>query len=114
MTGALDLDPGALGVSRRSLARVGNLSSASVLHVLADTIAARSAPGRGNAASGGVATGSGMDAAGRGEDAAGSRRSAAEQIAASGSDGLLLAFGPGVSAELVLLRWPDGPRPEAR
>ena len=36
---ALELDPGALDVTRRSLAAVGNLSSASVLHVLRDTLA---------------------------------------------------------------------------
>lgn len=33
----LDLPPTALDPSRRSLAAVGNLSSSSVLHVLADT-----------------------------------------------------------------------------
>jgi alkylresorcinol/alkylpyrone synthase len=37
---ALELDPSALDVTRRSLAAVGNLSSSSVLHVLADTLAA--------------------------------------------------------------------------
>jgi alkylresorcinol/alkylpyrone synthase len=37
---ALDLPEGALDVSRRSLARVGNISSASVLHVMSDTLAA--------------------------------------------------------------------------
>jgi alkylresorcinol/alkylpyrone synthase len=52
------------------MAAVGNLSSASVLHVLADTLDQRAhQPG----------------------DAA-----------------LLFALGPGVSAELVLLRWPEG------
>jgi alkylresorcinol/alkylpyrone synthase len=35
---ALDLEPGALELTWRSLAAVGNLSSASVLHVLRDTI----------------------------------------------------------------------------
>jgi alkylresorcinol/alkylpyrone synthase len=34
--GALGLAEAALGPSRRSLARVGNLSSASVLHILRD------------------------------------------------------------------------------
>jgi alkylresorcinol/alkylpyrone synthase len=34
----LRLDPDALAVTRRSLATVGNLSSSSVLHVLADTV----------------------------------------------------------------------------
>ncbi len=43
---ALDLHPDALDVTRRSLAAVGNLSSASVLHVLADTLAeGRPTPG---------------------------------------------------------------------
>ena len=43
MQDALDLHDGELDVTWRSLARVGNLSSASVLHVLADTLeAARS------------------------------------------------------------------------
>lgn len=40
MERALDLPDGALDVTWRSLAEVGNLSSASVLHVLADTLAA--------------------------------------------------------------------------
>jgi len=69
---ALDLDDGALAASRRSLARAGNLSSSSVLHVLADTIAAR----------------------------------AGATAPAGAAEGVLMAFGPGVSAELVLLRWP--------
>ncbi|MGQ7297230.1 type III polyketide synthase [Quadrisphaera sp. KR29] len=43
---ALDLQEGALAPSWESLARVGNLSSASVLHVLADVLAAE-APGGG-------------------------------------------------------------------
>jgi alkylresorcinol/alkylpyrone synthase len=63
----LDLDSEALQHSRDSLAAVGNLSSSSVLHVLAATI---------------------------------------EHGPALGTVGMLLAFGPGVSAELVLLRWP--------
>ncbi|GAA1018461.1 polyketide synthase [Acrocarpospora pleiomorpha] len=41
----LDLKPGALDVTWRSLAGVGNLSSSSVLHVLRDTIALRPPPG---------------------------------------------------------------------
>lgn len=69
---ALDLDDGALAASRRSLARAGNLSSSSVLHVLADTIAAR----------------------------------AGATAPAGAAEGVLMAFGPGVSAELLLLRWP--------
>ena len=36
---ALELDPAALDVTRRSLAAIGNLSSSSVLHVLQDTLA---------------------------------------------------------------------------
>ncbi|MGB7450067.1 MAG: 3-oxoacyl-[acyl-carrier-protein] synthase III C-terminal domain-containing protein [Ornithinimicrobium sp.] len=35
---ALEITPDALGVTWRSLARIGNLSSSSVLHVLADTL----------------------------------------------------------------------------
>jgi len=66
---ALDLPAGALELSRRSLERVGNLSSAGVLHVLADTLA----------------------------------RGGQEP----GDPGVLFAHGPGISAELVLLRWPD-------
>jgi alkylresorcinol/alkylpyrone synthase len=66
---ALDLVSGELGRSWDSLSRVGNLSSSSVLHVLADTMASPPAPG---------------------------------------TIGLLFALGPGVSAELVLLRWSAG------
>lgn len=62
----LDLDRAQLERSWDSLAAVGNLSSASVLHVLAAELAAAHEPG----------------------DA-----------------GLVFALGPGVSAELVLLRW---------
>jgi alkylresorcinol/alkylpyrone synthase len=64
---SLDLPDAALDITRRSLARVGNLSSASVLHVLRDTLAERRPP--------------------------------------AGSPGLLLAMGPGLCSELVLLRW---------
>ena len=39
MEEALEVDREALGVTWRSLDRIGNLSSASVLHVLADTLA---------------------------------------------------------------------------
>ena len=66
---ALDLPDGALDASWRSLARVGNLSSAAVLHVLAELMDAHQAPG---------------------------------------TNGLLFALGPGVTAELVLLHWADG------
>lgn len=65
---ALELPDGALDLSWRSLERVGNLSSAAVLHVLADALA-------------------------RGDQQ-------------PGSPGVLFAHGPGVCAELVLLRWP--------
>jgi alkylresorcinol/alkylpyrone synthase len=63
---ALDLSPGALELSWRSLGEVGNLSSASVLHVLRDTIAKKPP---------------------------------------SESAGLMIAVGPGLCSELVLLRW---------
>ena len=65
--GALDLDHDALALSRASLADVGNLSSASVLHVLAATLAGPPPE--------------------------------------PGSVGVVLAFGPGVGVEMVLLRW---------
>ena len=45
ITETLDLPPDALDVTWRSLARNGNLSSASVLHVLRDTLARRPEPG---------------------------------------------------------------------
>ncbi|WP_133765660.1 type III polyketide synthase [Amnibacterium kyonggiense] len=64
----LDLPAGALDRSWASMAAVGNLSSSSVLHVLADELRAPH------------------------DD---------HQM------GLLFALGPGVSAELVLLRWPE-------
>ena len=64
---SLGLPASALEVTRRSLAEVGNMSSASVLHVLQETIrAGRPAPG---------------------------------------SAGLLIGLGPGVSVEMILLRW---------
>ncbi|NLE72953.1 MAG: type III polyketide synthase [Actinomycetales bacterium] len=63
---ALDLDDEALHATRASFADAGNLSSASVLHVLAATL---DAPHQ------------------------------------AGEWGVALAFGPGVGAELVLLRW---------
>jgi alkylresorcinol/alkylpyrone synthase len=66
-TRALKLPDTALATSRRSLAEAGNLSSASVLHILELTVAS--------------------------------------QPPAPGSFGLLIGLGPGVSAELVLLRW---------
>ncbi|MDQ1598264.1 MAG: alkylresorcinol/alkylpyrone synthase [Microbacteriaceae bacterium] len=64
---ALRLPDGALDNSWRSLAAVGNLSSASVLHILSDELLRPLLPGE---------------------------------------DTVLFALGPGVSAELVLLRWP--------
>ena len=63
---ALDLSPEALELSWRSLGEVGNLSSASVLHVLRDTLA---------------------------------------KPPPSASAGLMIAMGPGLCSELVLLRW---------
>ena len=71
---ALDLRGGELARSWDSLARVGNLSSSSVLHVLADTMSV-GAP-------------------------------------LAGEHAVLFAFGPGVSAELVLLRGPDQEVPQ--
>lgn len=64
---ALDLDPDALAASRASLARAGNLSSASVLDILAAQLHDPHEPG---------------------------------------SPGVVMAFGPGIGVELVLLRWP--------
>jgi alkylresorcinol/alkylpyrone synthase len=63
---ALRLPDSALALSYESLSRVGNLSSASILHVLAD----------------------GFDQP-------------------AGTEALLFAVGPGVSAEFVLLGWPE-------
>jgi alkylresorcinol/alkylpyrone synthase len=64
---SLELPDSAVQLSRRSLADVGNLSSASVLHVLETTIDTCPPP--------------------------------------PGSAGLMIGLGPGVSVELVLLRW---------
>ncbi|HET9082138.1 MAG TPA: 3-oxoacyl-[acyl-carrier-protein] synthase III C-terminal domain-containing protein [Trebonia sp.] len=64
---ALKLPDSAVAASRRSLAEVGNMSSASVLHIL-EMIAETERP-------------------------------------PPGSPGLMIGLGPGVSAELVLLRW---------
>jgi alkylresorcinol/alkylpyrone synthase len=64
---ALKLPDSAVAASRRSLAEVGNLSSASVLHIL-EMISDTERP-------------------------------------PAGSPGLMIGLGPGVSAELVLLRW---------
>src|SRR5262252_6573842 len=63
---SLKLPASAVRLSRRSLAEVGNLSSASVLHILEQTIGSQPP---------------------------------------AGSAGLMIGLGPGVSAELVLLRW---------
>jgi alkylresorcinol/alkylpyrone synthase len=65
---SLDLPAGALDRSWASMAAVGNLSSSSVLHVLADELRVDHP---------------------------------------SQEHGLLFALGPGVSAEFVLLRWPE-------
>lgn len=64
---SLGLADDALATSRRSLALVGNLSSASILHVLQQTASTRRPP--------------------------------------PGTFGLMVGLGPGVSIELVLLRW---------
>lgn len=64
---SLDLPARALELSWRSLAEVGNLSSASVLHILRDTL------------------------------------DLAPPLA--GTPGLMLSVGPGLSSELLLLRW---------
>jgi len=64
---ALKLPDSAVAASRRSLATVGNMSSASVLHIL-EMISDTERP-------------------------------------PAGSPGLMIGLGPGVSAELVLLRW---------
>jgi alkylresorcinol/alkylpyrone synthase len=64
---ALKLPDSAVAASRRSLAEVGNMSSASVLHIL-EMISETDRP-------------------------------------PPGSFGLMIGLGPGVSAELVLLRW---------
>lgn len=64
---ALGLDADALALTWRSLHDVGNLSSASVLHILRDTQLLRPPP--------------------------------------PGTWAVLMAMGPGVTAELVLLRW---------
>jgi len=63
----LELPEGALGASWNSLRRIGNVSSASVLHILRDTLVDRPPE--------------------------------------PGTPGMLLAMGPGFSAELVLLQW---------
>ncbi|MFF0157924.1 type III polyketide synthase [Streptomyces sp. NPDC005263] len=63
----LGLGTDAMEPAWRSLAEVGNLSSASVLHILRDTLDRRPPP--------------------------------------PGSPGLMVALGPGISSELVLLRW---------
>ncbi|MCU1479608.1 MAG: type polyketide synthase [Subtercola sp.] len=66
---ALDLPDGALDVSWQSMADKGNMSSASILHVLAETLE--------------------------------------QDKFEAGGLGLLFALGPGVCAEIVLLKWPD-------
>jgi len=73
----LTLNNGELARSWSSLARVGNLSSVSVLDILADTIGGGTDPG-----------------------------SDFEPVP-PGAFGLLFSLGPGVSSELVLLRWPE-------
>ncbi len=79
MEAALDLHSGELDVTWRSLASIGNLSSASVLHVLRDTIA-------------GAGAGAGAS-------------DVATSVPVPGTFGLLTAMGPGFCAELVLIQW---------
>ncbi|KIH99537.1 stilbene synthase [Streptomonospora alba] len=67
LSSVLALGPGDLDLTWRSLRRLGNLSSVSVLDVLEETIA--------------------------------------ERRPSEGEPGLLMALGPGFSADLVLLRW---------
>jgi alkylresorcinol/alkylpyrone synthase len=102
MAGSLDLPDGALDLSWRCLARAGNLSSSSVLHVLADTIAVRTLWGGGDAVA--AAPDAAATVAYRQDGAAAGAPGGDEVVA--GQDGVLMAFGPGLSAELVLLRWP--------
>jgi alkylresorcinol/alkylpyrone synthase len=72
---SLKLPDDALAASWKSLAEVGNLSSVSVLHILEQTMRETS-PGQ-----------------------------AGSQEEDDGAFGLMIGLGPGVSAELVLLRW---------
>ncbi len=74
---SLALHKGELARSWSSLARVGNLSSVSVLDILAEVISFGAHP------------------------------SAAREPILAGSCGLLFSVGPGVSAEVVLLKWPE-------
>ena len=68
MEAELELDRSDTEISWDVLRRFGNLSSASVLFILQETLARREMP--------------------------------------SGSYGLLMAFGPGFTAEMILLQWP--------
>ena len=86
LTESLALPTDALARSWSSLAEVGNLSSSSVLHVLAGAMA------------------DAADPAAVGPDGAGSAG------AQDGGPGVLMAMGPGFCAELVLLRWPGAHR----
>jgi alkylresorcinol/alkylpyrone synthase len=74
---SLGLEEEALATARASLAEVGNLSSASVLHVLEKTLTTRQATQQ------------------------------AAPWPEPGTPGLLIGLGPGVSIELVLLEWQD-------
>jgi alkylresorcinol/alkylpyrone synthase len=66
---ALSLPDGALDVSWESMGAKGNMSSASILHVLSETLD--------------------------------------KQKFTPGDKGMLFALGPGVCAEIVLMKWPD-------
>ncbi len=72
---SLALGSGELARSWSSLSRVGNLSSVSVLDILADTVGSGANPG------------------------------ARPEPVPPGTYGLLFSLGPGVSAEVVLLQW---------
>ena len=92
MESALELNDGQLDITWRSLAAIGNLSSASVLHVLRDTI---------------EGTGAELSPSTPFASATSTGTSASTTISApvSGTFGLLTAMGPGFCVELVLLQW---------
>lgn len=101
---ALDLPREALHRSWAQLARSGNLSSSSVLHVLADELRARDAAGTTTTRPTNATEATGpMDTARADEPM---KDSAA--AAHAGPFGVVAAFGPGVGEELVALRWPQG------
>ena len=100
----LSLAPGALKVSWDSLARVGNLSSVSVLQILADVLAEPRV--NSPAASLGLSRLVTPILALAGTGTAATPAAVVRTGQQPGDRTLLFALGPGVSAELVLLRWP--------